>query len=227
MTSRRRALVTGASRGFGAACVEVFAGAGWDVVAASRAPRSGALAGVVNAIWDVTDDDGSALRVALGSAPLDLVVNNAGVGMPGTPLEGLDVTAMLGVLDVNVGGVLRTTRVALPNLRLARSPLVLNITSRLGSIHDQAVGRYRGFGTSYGYRISKAAQNMATVALAQELGPDVRVWAVHPGSLATGMGRSGAGGDPVDAARELLRLAASPEPTSPRFLNLGGGDLPW
>jgi NAD(P)-dependent dehydrogenase (short-subunit alcohol dehydrogenase family) len=115
----------------------------------------------------------------------------------------------------------------LPNLLAAPSPLVINVSSRLGSIHDQAAGRYRDFTTSYAYRISKAAQNMATVCLATELAPRVRVWGIHPGSLRTGMGRAGAGGDPMGAAHRLLELATANDVASPRLLDLEGGEIAW
>jgi len=182
---------------------------------------------VERVVWDVTDDDVFPLHEALKDGPLDLLINNAGSGTPGGPLEAVDVATVLRVCDVNVGGVIRATRAALPNLRRSPAPLVLNISSRLGSIHDQADGRYRDLATSYAYRISKAAQNMTTTCLANELGPEVRVWGVHPGSLATGMGRPGAVGDPCAAAGRLLELADSTETRSPRFLDLGHGELPW
>lgn len=52
-------LVTGANRGFGAACVEEFAEAGWDVIAASRSPQLAGTSGIRRVQWDVTDDDTS------------------------------------------------------------------------------------------------------------------------------------------------------------------------
>lgn len=220
-------LVTGASRGFGAACVEEFAGAGWDVIAVSRSAPSANEPGVRWAEWDVTNDDTSALGDVLGDEPLSLLINNAGIGTPGTPLAGVDVATLLSVVDVNVGGVIRTTRAATPNLLRAAAPLVVNVSSRLGSIQDQAAGRYRDYGTSYAYRISKAAQNMATVCLANELGPTVRVWGVHPGRLATGMGRPDAAEDPRVAAGRLRELAGSASTQSPRFLDLAGGEIAW
>lgn len=225
----RRVLVTGASRGFGAACVEVFAQAGWHVIAVSRSAEQATVRSerVRHVEWDVTDDDTSGLSAALGAEPLDLLVNNAGTGTPGSPLEQINVTTLLDVVDVNVGGVLRATRAARANLLLAEAPLVVNVSSRLGSVHDQAVGRYRGYNTSFAYRISKAAQNMATVCLANELGPAIRVWAIHPGRLATGMGRSDAAEDPRVAAGRLRRLADSSSSQSPRFLDLAGGEIAW
>jgi NAD(P)-dependent dehydrogenase (short-subunit alcohol dehydrogenase family) len=177
--------------------------------------------------WDVTDDNTSSLTAVLGDTPLSLLVNNAGAGTPGRPLAGIDVPALPDVVDVNVGGVIRATRAARPNLLLSAAPLVINVSSRLGSIHDQAAGRYRDYDTSFAYRISKAAQNMATVCLANELGPRIRVWGIHPGRLATGMGRPDAAEDPRRAANRLLSLAHSSQPESPRFLDLGGGEILW
>lgn len=106
-TGARRVLVTGASRGLGAACVEVFSAAGWEVVASSRAPATQRSPGVDRVVWDVTDDDVSALRGALAGRPLDLLVNNAGAGTPGGSLDSVDVATVLRVCDVNVGGVAR------------------------------------------------------------------------------------------------------------------------
>ncbi|GGR43308.1 NAD(P)-dependent dehydrogenase (short-subunit alcohol dehydrogenase family) [Nocardioides luteus] len=221
----RRVLVTGANRGFGATIVKVFDRAGWDVVGVSREVVGRERGRWVH--WDVTDDDVSPLTGSLGDEPLDLLINNAGTGTPGTPLDGVVVSTLLDVCDVNVGGVIRATRAVLPNLRRTKQPIVINVSSRLGSIHDQAAGRYRGFGTSYAYRIAKAAQNMATTCLAEELAPDVRVWAVHPGRLATGMGRADAATDPAVAAQRLLDLVRGPEKRSPLFLDLENGELPW
>jgi NAD(P)-dependent dehydrogenase (short-subunit alcohol dehydrogenase family) len=174
----------------------------------------------------VTDDDTGPLMSALEGRPLDVLVNNAGRGTPGTPVEDVDVHTLLDVCDVNVG-VIRTVQAVLANLRAAPAPIVLNISSRLGSVQDQATGRYTHLSTSYAYRISKAAQNMATTCLAHELAPDIRVWAVHPGVLRTAMGQAEATQQPTVAAKQLVALARDPDPSSPRFRNLDGDDLPW
>lgn len=88
----------------------------------------------------MTDDDVVALTEVLRDDPLDLLINNAGTGTPGTPLDDVDIQALLEVCDVNVGGVIRATRAVLPNLRAATDPLVINVSSRLGSVHDQRAG---------------------------------------------------------------------------------------
>lgn len=93
-----------------------------------------------------------------------------------------------------------------------------------------------GFGTSYSYRLSKAALNMLTLSLHEEFGGQLDVWSVHPGIVKTDMGRTGAAKDPVAAARELLsemtsQSSGGPSARSgqgPRFLDLGSRrDLPW
>jgi len=83
-------------------------------------------------------------------------------------------------------------------------------------------------GTSYGYRLGKAALNMLTLSLHEEFGAELDVWSVHPGALATGMGRSGASKEPATAASELLRELSEPGGSSPRFFELGSSaPLPW
>jgi NAD(P)-dependent dehydrogenase (short-subunit alcohol dehydrogenase family) len=220
-------LITGASRGFGRACVEAFLEDGWDVVASARGNAPRELTAATWARWDVTDDDTGPLTSALGGRPLDVLVNNAGRGTPGSPLEDVDVHTLLDVCDVNVGGVIRTVQAVLANMRAAPAPIIVNISSRLGSVHDQAAGKYAHLSTSYAYRISKAAQNMTTTCLANELAPDFRVWAVHPGVLGTGMGQADATGETTVAAGRLVSLVAEQDATSPRFRNLDGDDLPW
>ena len=228
VSSGKNVLITGAARGFGRACVEAFATAGWNVIAAARSsPADADTERIAWVRWDVTDDATGPLVDAVGDRPLDLLVNNAGRGTPGTPLRDLSIPSLLEVCDVNVGGVLRASRAVEDSLRTASAPLIINISSRLGSLHDQAAGRHVGLRTSYAYRISKAAQNMATICLANELGPEVRVWALHPGVLATTMGQAVARGDVHLSARRLLEVADDPDTTSPRYRSLEGPDLPW
>lgn len=221
----RLVVVTGATRGFGLAVAEVFCAAGWDVVATGRTPAPD-TPGISRVVWDVTDDDTTALTTAVAGRPVDLLVNNAGRGIPGAPLRDVKVQDLLDVVDVNVGGVLRTCQALETNLRSARSPLVVNVSSRLASLTDQANRRYAELRTSYAYRISKAAQNMTTIALAAELGPHVRVIALHPGELATSMGQATAHTPPHQAAEELLHLTEH-DPRSPAFLRTNAETIHW
>jgi NAD(P)-dependent dehydrogenase (short-subunit alcohol dehydrogenase family) len=226
----RLAVVTGSSRGLGAALTEHLADHGWDVVACVRTEAAALAikrAGVKPVRQDVRDPVNEALLAAVRGRPVDALINNAGVGAPARPLADADPQTILDAVDVNVAGPMRLTQALLPMLLAAPAPLIINVSSRLGSLAAQAAGDFADRRTSYAYRIAKAAQNMLTVALAQELAGRVRCWAVHPGSLTTAMGGSDADTAPRAAAARLGRLLDSPDPTSPRYLSLGGADLRW
>ena len=108
---------------------------------------------------------------------LDLLINNAGI-MFEDDIDRIDIDAVRLQFEVNTLGPLNVV-LALRN-RLRAGSRIINISSRLGSIGDN------GSGNDYGYRISKAAQNMLTSNLALELGNEgVYVAAIHPGIVAT------------------------------------------
>ncbi|SDN52123.1 SDR family oxidoreductase [Geodermatophilus sp. DSM 45219] len=204
------ALVTGASRGLGAALAEALARRGWRLVVDGRDPAR--LAATVAALprpdlvtalpGDVADP---AHRAALASAVpdrLDLLVNNASELGP-TPLPrlaDLPAEALERVLAVNTVAPLALVQAVLPALERARG-VVLDVSS------DAAVEAYEGWG---GYGASKAALDRLTAVLAVEH-PALRVYAVDPGDMATDMHRAAdpdATGlrDPADVVPALLRL---------------------
>ena len=224
----RLAVITGASRGLGKSLVAEFSDAGWEVVAVTRTPTTWAeRQHVTAATHDVRDEPTAALLSVIGSGPVDVLINNAAQGAPHTGLSDIATESIMNAVDVNVAGPLRLVQALLPQLLAAPDPMIINVTSRLGSVAAQARGDYSDLSTSYAYKISKAAQNMLTISLAQDLAGRVRCWAVHPGKLATGMGQADASKDPRVAARELRELVDSPDRTSPRFVSLGAADLSW
>ena len=210
------ALVTGASRGLGAALAEALSRRGWRLVVDGRAPDR--LAATVAALprpdlvtavpGDVADlADRAALAAAVGDR-LDLLVNNASELGP-TPLPrlaDLPPAALERVLAVNTVAPLALVQAVLPALERAGG-VVLDISS------DAAVEPYEGWG---GYGASKAALDQLTAVLAVEH-PGLRVYAVDPGDMATDMHRAA---DP-DAT-------GLPEPAAvvPALLRLVDGDLP-
>jgi NAD(P)-dependent dehydrogenase (short-subunit alcohol dehydrogenase family) len=133
---------------------------------------------------------------------LDLLINNAGNikklrWLPETTTEDID-----SLFEVHCLGAFRCTRAVLPFLRQAAKPLVINLTSRWGSIARTAAGQFRGI---YSYQIAKSAQNMLTAGRDQELrSQGIRIAAVHPGKLMTESGAADADTLPREAA---LRLA--------------------
>ena len=181
------AVITGASRGLGAALADGLARAGWRLVLDARtepelAATAAALAELTTVAalpGDVVDDDHRADLAAaadrLGGA--DLLVNNASTlgGSPPPTLAAFPLPALLETFEVNVLAPIALTQLLLPQLRRAPAGAVLNISS------DAAVEAYAGWG---GYGAAKAALDHASAVLAVEE-PGLRVWAVDPGDLRT------------------------------------------
>ena len=229
---RSRALVTGASRGFGLSVVNALSRSSWEVLALTRGtiPQFERPELVVSVVGDVTAPTVSErLHATLEDKPLDVLINNAGIGAAGTTLATASVDELSALFDVHVLGPLRVTKSVLQNLSRADHPLILNVSSRLSSMRLEAAGDFRQIQTSYAYRVAKAAQNKLTIAMAQELElKGLRVWAVHPGRLRTALARDDATMDPVEAAERLVALVQDTGGPPLRFVSLEDGrDLPW
>ncbi len=218
------ALVTGANRGIGLALVEGLLKRGSHVIGACRIAspalaQSGAE--VVDGV-DVTSEEGVAkLAQAVGDRKLDLLVNNAGILLWGDQLSGIDFDGVLKQFEVNALGPLRVT--AALRARLAKGGKVALITSRMGSIDDN------GSGGAYGYRMSKAALNMAGKSLAVDLKPaEVAVAILHPGMVKTDMvgdhGQIEARRRREGSARTHRRAHAGKDR---RLRHANGQTLPW
>ena len=195
------AMVTGASRGLGATVAEFLAGAGYDLILTAR--RESYLASAAALLdrygttvrWlagDIADPwhRDRLVRLAEELERLDLLFNNASdLGV--TPLPSLaryPLDRLERVFGVNVVAPLALLQEALPLLR-ANEGLVVNVTS------DAAVGGYPGWG---GYGASKAALELLTLTLANELGPQgVAVVAVDPGDLRTDMHQAAFPGEDI------------------------------
>jgi NADP-dependent 3-hydroxy acid dehydrogenase YdfG len=186
-TTTRRALVTGASSGIGAATARRLRADGWDVVAAARrADRLEALAAETGCevyAVDLTDDaavTGLAEHLA-ATGGLDAVVNNAGGALGLDRVESADVDGWRQMYEINVLGTLRVTKAVLPLLRAAGAAKgvadVVNVTS------TAAQGAYEG---GAGYTGAKHAEHMLSQTLRWEIaGEPVRVIEVAPGAVAT------------------------------------------
>lgn len=197
------AIITGAAGGLGTALCGAFRRAGYRVVATDRARRKRPSAQFVEA--DLLEACASAtslrqfaerLRAALDGARLKALVHCAALqvraGVDDVTLEDWNRT-----LGVNLTAPLFLTRALLPELERARG-LVVNV----GSVHARATKpRFVAYATS------KAALEGLTRAMAVDLGPRVRILAVHPAAIETPMLRSGFAGN-----RQLLRELAAAHP---------------
>lgn len=218
-------VVTGANRGIGLEICRQLEARGEDVVAAcrTRSPELDGLGVTVVAGVEMTSDAAAvAIDSALGdkSKRIDVLVHNAGVLVPDA-LEMLDFEAIKKQLDVNALGPLRLTKGLLS--RLGKGSKVALVSSRAGSIGDN------GSGGLYGYRMSKAALNMAGMSLARDLAPrGVMVVMLHPGFIRTGMTGGAGNDDPPVAAKGLLaRIDGLTPALSGKFLHANGEELPW
>jgi NAD(P)-dependent dehydrogenase (short-subunit alcohol dehydrogenase family) len=220
----RRAIVTGAADGIGAAITRLFAEEGARVlavdVAASRLDAAHAGYGsIIRLVQDVAatgaaDRIVSEARDAFGS--VDILVNNAGIA-PVVMLEETTDETWARVLDVNVTAVFRLCRRAIPLLTASAAPRIINVGSIMSDFAVERLGAYT---------TSKHAVAGLTKALATELGArGVRANYLQPGAIVTGITReafaadpefrefwvrkSAAGrlGQPIDVARVALFLA--------------------
>ena len=238
MDSRNVALVTAASRGFGRALTEVLLGRCWTVIGLVR--DESAAHSLANAepghcfpvLGDVTANDvvdriSSALQN--GGGRLDLLVNNAGTGGVANIIETVEPHELSRLFEVHCLGALRCTKAALPYLLASRARIVVNMSSRVGSLRRNAGGEFAGRGFSYSYRIAKAAQNMLTLCLAQELGArGVSVCAVHPGKLLTDSASVDADTSPFEAAARFAKWLDAAGPwVSGLYFDLEAGKEPW
>jgi NAD(P)-dependent dehydrogenase (short-subunit alcohol dehydrogenase family) len=218
------AIVTGANRGIGLALTHELRERGYEVLAACRetSPELDELGVEVVEGVDVATDAGiHALARAVGSRNVDLLINNAGILVWGDTLEAVDIEGVRRQFEVNALGPLRVT--AALSSRLAKGSKVALITSRMGSIEDNTSG---GF---YGYRMSKAALNMAGKSLAQDLkARGIAVAILHPGMVKTRMVGDHGQVDPEIAAKGLLtRLDELTLESSGGFWHANGEELPW
>ena len=218
-------VITGANRGIGLALAERFAERGDTVIAVCR-ESSRALNDLgirVESGIEITDGASLAkLADRLSDVEIDILVNNAGV-MRSTGLDELEnqLDDFRLQFEVNALAPLRVTRALLE--RMASGSKVAIITSRMGSIADNDSGGH------YGYRMSKAAVNMAGSSLAVDLAPrGIAVGLLHPGFVRTGMtGHNGLVDTDESAAGLVDRIDALSAQSTGSFHHANGEELPW
>lgn len=220
-------VVTGANRGLGLELARQLSAAGAKVVGTAREPREAtelAATGARVLQLDVTDDASVvAFAKALGDGPVHLLVNNAGTSGRSFDGELGEAERARRVLDVNTLGPIRVTSALLPRLSAADGALIVNVSSRLGSLTENASGGYRG------YRESKAALNMYTRSLAAEhRDAGLVAVSVSPGWVRTDMGGPDAPLSPEQSISGILAVLEALEPSdSGKFLSHDGAELPW
>ncbi len=172
-------LITGGSSGIGKSIGEFLHHKGFVVYGTSRNPEK-----VVNAIFplialDVRDVDSinkAVAKVIAISGRLDVVINNAGVGITG-PLEEIPTSEIKNNFETNLFGPIEVMKAVLPQMRVQQSGLIINITSIAG---------YMGLPYRSVYSASKGALELITEALRMEVKPfGIQITNVAPGDFAT------------------------------------------
>ncbi|MFO0723565.1 MAG: SDR family oxidoreductase [Myxococcota bacterium] len=221
-------LITGANRGIGLSLTKQALAAGHHVIATAREPKAAtelaALKGVE--VLPLSVEDGAsveALAKKLRGRSIDVLINNAGTYGEHQSVGDLDFQEAGLVYAVNALGPLRVTLALLDNLRAGQGKRVANISSMMGSIADNSSGG------EYGYRMSKAALNMASKTLANDLARDgIRVVALNPGWVQTDMGGPNAPTPVDEAARGILqRVLGLSAQDNGQFVDYRGGYRPW
>ena len=223
VSSNKVAIITGGSRGVGAATAKLLASKGWNITITCTSSMDDAQNVVkeceklgVEAIAITADvsEDNSCVQTAQETIEkwgrIDALVNNAGTTkfvFNHADLDGLDAEDFLHIYKVNVVGPFQMVRACKEMLLNSDNPSVVNISSIAG---------IKGLGSSLAYASSKGALNTMTKSMARNLGP-IRVNAICPGFIQGDWLRNGMGDDLYNAALENLtnntplKLTVTPE----------------
>ena len=168
-------LITGCSSGFGLDTARLFLDRGWKVIATMRSPRIDLLPvsdKLVVLPLDVTSDE-SVRNAVEAAGPIDVLVNNAGIGWLNA-LEGTPIDVARSLFETNTLGTMRMISAVLPQFRDRKDGLVVNVTSSV---------TMKPLPLLSAYTASKAAVNAFTESLALELAPfGISIKIVLPGA---------------------------------------------
>lgn len=232
----RRIVVTGAGRGIGLGIAKKLLSDGHEVWGTARNPDAAtelAEAGAAGILaLDLGDTDsitsfGQALAAQVGS--IDTLINNGGMtsvdlGVDRRAQGPLQTTkeVVMRQIEVNAVGAMLVTQAARPLLGEGTDPMVLNVSSQLGSM---VVGAQMPF--DVGYNASKSVLNMVTV-MSATADSDVAYVAIHPGWVQSDMGGPKAAISVEESAEGIVStLNGLTQADSGRFVKIDGTDHPW
>lgn len=232
----KRILITGASRGIGLEiCTQLIAD-GHDVLATYRSEKT------ANSLLDLNDSaknlhtfemdvissdsvKSAMSEIAKRFSSLDLVFNNAGI-LDWSPLDEVSSDAFRSIYETNVIGVFRVSEAAIPLLRNGNEPLIVNLSSRLGSIELRGNSQLGG---AIAYQCSKAALNMLTKQMSIDYAKHgVRTISISPGWVKTDMGGEEAKYEVSESVELFLsRINQLPPESNGIFMGEDGEIIPW
>ncbi len=232
-------LITGANRGLGLEFVRQYADDGWEVLATSRWPERSTEVKqfaaqhptVVVHRLDVTDDESvQDLADKLDGRPVDVLLHSSGIyPREGQHIGEIDYDGWREALETNLFGVMRVTEALLENVATSQRKQIAAISTSLSSLRGVQDGSVGQAGTSYQYRSSKTALNMALSVLAKELEPrGISVVLLDPGWVKTDMGGAHAPLSPKESIAGMRKvLSSNPMEISGKFVGHDGALRPW
>ena len=225
-------LVTGANRGLGLGITKELIAQGCRVLVTTRMMDGRSERGQTAAknpqqvkvfTVDVSDQRSiETLAHDLKNETIDVLVNNAGIFLPDADERGqFKWDHIQQTFLINTLGPMRVTEALLPQLSRAARPLVITVSSLMGSIADNSSGG------SYGYRISKAAVNMWSRSFAKDH-KNITTVVIHPGWVQTDMGGRNAPLSIEESCKGMIQVMMSLDHSrSGEFLDYKGRPIPW
>lgn len=232
-------LITGANRGLGLEFAKQYAADGWETIATTRnIDRSEDLKKlaskrpeIVVYELDIADDESvEALGDELDGKPLDILLLNSGIyPREGQKVGGIDYVGWRAAMETNLFGTMRLTETLLDNVAASERKQIAAISTGMASLRGVQGGSVGMAGTSYQYRSSKTALNMACLILAKELEPrSISVVMIDPGWVKTDMGGPQAQLTPEQSISGIRAvLAGQPMELSGKFVGYDGMARPW
>ena len=226
-------LVTGANRGLGLGLVKNYLGKNINVVGTTRDIKNSrdllALKERFPENLEIFELDllkesaGYTLANFLGDKPIDILINNAGVGSSNQHLQAVSPKPWLEVLKVNLIAPLMVTQSIIDNVKKGSDKKIYFLSSQLGSIGDNTSGGM------YIYRSSKTGLNQVIKSLSVDLKPQgITVVALHPGWVKTDMGGPNAPVSIDESIDGMMQVIYETDISDTgRFLNHKGKELPW
>src|SRR3954451_10656201 len=219
-------LITGCDTGLGVEFARQYAAEGHRVLATCLDPATAhdtaALKGDVEVSkLDLTDHAGiEALAARLQGEPIEILLNNAGIGRPHPPFGETDYANWRRILETNLIGPMKLAESLIENVAASELKMMAFVSSRMGSI------ALNNSGGSYAYRSSKAGLNMLVKTLAIDLAPrQICALALHPGWAATEPGGRVPVDESVRGMRGVIHRAGRHHTGS--FVTYHDQPLPW
>ena len=226
-------LVTGANRGLGLGFVKHYLGKNVKVVGTTRDLKSSKELLAIKERFPnnleifeldlLKESAGYTLANFLGDKPIDILINNAGVGSSNQHLQAVSPKPWLEMLKVNLIAPLMVTQSIIDNVKKGSDKKIYFLSSQLGSIADNTSGGM------YMYRSSKTGLNQVVKSLSVDLKPQgITVISLHPGWVKTDMGGPNAPVSIDESIKGMMQVIyATDIRDTGRFLNYDGKELPW